>query len=117
MVGAAVVGVVVVGVGDIVGDDVVVVHPQNARTHGCNRWQSDSDISPELAFVKRSPQVIGVENCGIVGTDIIASKFDIDLLFNKAWSDRCRLSTTSSGKVNLKLDIVLRNFHQHDVDF
>lgn len=40
---------------------------------------------------------------------------DIDLLFRKAWSDRCRLSTTSAGKVLINVDILMRNFHLHNV--
>lgn len=41
---------------------------------------------------------------------------DIDLLFSKAWSDRCRLSTTSAGTVKVNLDVILRNFHDHAID-
>eukprot|EP00515_Schizochytrium_aggregatum_P013633 CAMPEP_0202081416 /NCGR_PEP_ID=MMETSP0964-20121228/13999_1 /ASSEMBLY_ACC=CAM_ASM_000500 /TAXON_ID=4773 /ORGANISM="Schizochytrium aggregatum, Strain ATCC28209" /LENGTH=264 /DNA_ID=CAMNT_0048648973 /DNA_START=41 /DNA_END=835 /DNA_ORIENTATION=- len=41
---------------------------------------------------------------------------DIDLLFRKAWSDRCRLSTTSSGSVRVNIDLVMRNFQDHQVD-
>ena len=42
---------------------------------------------------------------------------DIDILFQKAWSDRCRLLTQPSGTVQLRLAVVHRNFHKHDVDF
>jgi len=61
-----------------------------------------------------------------VGTlkEEIAAKFlgttpqlrDIDVLFKKAWGDRCRLSTVSSGTIRLNLDVVLRNFADHNVD-
>ncbi|GBG27460.1 B9 domain-containing protein 2 [Hondaea fermentalgiana] len=41
---------------------------------------------------------------------------DMDLLFKKAWSDRCRLSTTSAGIVRVNVDILLRNFHLYNVN-
>jgi len=41
---------------------------------------------------------------------------DMDLLFTKAWSDRCRLQTTSSGTINIRLDVITRNFEDQYVD-
>jgi B9 domain-containing protein 2 len=41
---------------------------------------------------------------------------DVNVLFAKAWSDRCRLSTSSSGTIRINLDVVLRNFQDNQVD-
>ena len=41
---------------------------------------------------------------------------DIGLLFKRAWSDRCRLTTAPSGKIQVNLDVVLKNFRKFNVD-
>ena len=41
---------------------------------------------------------------------------DIDVLFQEAWSDRCRLLTTTSGTIQLRFSVVHRNFQKHDID-
>jgi B9 domain-containing protein 2 len=41
---------------------------------------------------------------------------DVNVLFTKAWSDRCRLNTSSSGTIRLNLDVVLRHFQENQVD-
>lgn len=41
---------------------------------------------------------------------------DTNVLFTKAWSDRCRLNTSTSGTIRINLDVVLRNFQENQVD-
>ena len=41
---------------------------------------------------------------------------DGNLLFRRAWSDRCRLTTASAGTIQIDLDVVLKNFQQFNVD-
>ena len=55
-----------------------------------------------------------------IGTHFIGSTpqlRDDDLLFEKAWSERCRLTTTTSGTIHLHMDVVLRYFKENNVSW
>jgi B9 domain-containing protein 2 len=125
------------------GDSAVWAHPLDAHflckgLQGWPRlllqvWQMDEFGRLHLSGYgfTHVPNVAGsyeieVETWRPVGTlrEEIAANFmgttpqlrDIDLLFSKAWSDRCRIATTSSGTVRVNVDVVLRNFNDHNVD-
>lgn len=38
-----------------------------------------------------------------------------DMLYTKAWAERCRLKTISSGKIHIHMDILTRNFPQNQL--
>jgi B9 domain-containing protein 2 len=42
-------------------------------------------------------------------------QLDEDVIFGKAWGNRSRLTTVSSGKVKLSMNVVLRFFNEHNV--
>jgi hypothetical protein len=39
-----------------------------------------------------------------------------DVIFAKAWDQRCRLVTLPAGQVHLHAEIILRNFGEQDVN-
>lgn len=86
------------------------------------------DLSLHLHLVSTGvgPHKINIATWRPVGTlkEEISAQFlggtprlrDIGFLFEKAWSDRCRLLTTASGTVNVTVDVVLKNFHLFGVE-
>ena len=68
----------------------------------CCTWRPMGSISEEVAafFVGGIPRLA-----------------DDEVMFSKAWEQRCRLLTIGSGTVHLRLDVVLKNFEQNCVDW
>jgi B9 domain-containing protein 2 len=64
-------------------------------------WRPTGSMQDELAafFLGVTPQLL-----------------DNDVVFAKAWDQRCRLVTLPAGTVRLSLNVLLRHFGEHEVD-